>query len=963
MKQLVFSRYWICAGFLLFFNSLVWAQGPGTITTFAGTGQGGFSGDGGPATLAKLGRPAAVFGDLAGNTYIADAHNHRIRKVDASGIITTVAGNGTAGYSGDGGLATQASLNLPYGISVDNLGNIYIADQLNHRIRKVDTSGIITTVAGNGTAGYSGDGGPATAAGLNQPWDVYVDGSGEVYVADRLNHRIRKVDTSGIITTVAGNGTAGYSGDGVAATAASLKSPLGLLVDAQGILFIADDNNQRIRKVDLSGIITTVAGNDSRGYSGDGMLSTETSLNSPHDVYVDQVGNIFIADTDNDRIRKVASIIIAVPDTVAGYATQIEIPVRISNNYSDDVVSAELSISYRRGLLTPTGVSTLGTLAAGWSIETNVVPGMGDTDTLKIAMATDQDALSEEGMLARIDFEVADIRHPASSLLTLTHVLLNDGTPGNVATDGSVTLVGVDGTITSLPSEIIPRWSVGVSVYDVDEDWDVGTRDAFAVGVANGGQTETLMVIETGNSTGIYSGVIGTAFSLSFTSDDGIVQAQASDQIVFSYADSLDSNGDTQVQTDATDVLGGTDGAMRTTVVSQPGDTVRVRVSDADLSDAVAVDVTNPRTGETESIVLSQFTAGESYFYGRFFTDSQAGVVGDSTLEVAKGDVLGIAYADTLTANGGTATVSDDDEVVDPFGDAHANGSVQAFDAAQVLIHRLSTYSGGVGTLSGLDSLSANVDQGAPFGIIDGYDASLVLRKVVGLVDRFEVQAPDAANHPQPETTARPKKIPEERELTLRVGEGYVSVWADERSGIVSGEMTLEGRAGQAVLSEELSGFLSASRVVEDGVRIVFAGAGGVDGPGELLRVYGVEPESARLTRVRLNGGRLGVRTREGTGVVRSRRFALLGNAPNPFNPETSIGFELGEEGWVELTVYDVLGQRIRRLVAESLRAGVYRMVWDGRDVGGGAVSSGVYFYRLQAGQRFTEMRRMMLLK
>ena len=655
----------------------------------------------------------------------------------------------------------------------------------------------------------------------------------------------------------------------------------------------------------------------------------------------------------------------SLPDTTATYDEALQIPVRVDDTTGKEIVSAEVFLAYDGDLLTATGADATGTLLIGdWSVETNIVEGSGtNIDTVKMAMATDEDVLAGAGTLINVDFQVADIRHPASSPLTLTHVLLNDGTPENTVTDGSVTLVGVDGTITSLPSEILPRWSVGVSVYDVDEDRDSGIRDVFAVGVANGGQTETLVMMETGNNTGIFSGVIGTEFSLSPTSDDGIVQAQAGDPIVFSYADSLDSNGDTQERTDVTDVLGGTDGLIRTTVVSQPGDTVRVRVSDADLSDAVAVDVNNPRTGESESILLSQFTSGESHFYGRFFTEVQAGAVGDSTLQVAKGDILSITYPDTLTADGGTAVVVDDDEVVDPFGDAHPNGSVQAYDAAQVLLHRLSTYGGGAGTLSGLDSLSANVDQGAPFGIIDGYDASLVLRKVVGLIDRFEVQEADAVNHPQPETAARPKAAPEERVLSLRVGEDHVTLWVEERNGIVSGEVTLEGLVGQVMLSEELSDFLSVSRVLGDGVRVVFAGAEGVDGPGELLRVYGVGPESARLTRVRLNGGRLGVRTTAEVSATHPRRFALLGNAPNPFNPETAIRFELGEEGWVELTVYDVVGQRVRTLVAKSLQAGVHRVVWDGRDEGGALVSSGVYFYRLRAGERFTQMRRMMLLK
>ena len=569
-----------------------------------------------------------------------------------------------------------------------------------------------------------------------------------------------------------------------------------------------------------------------------------------HEIYaMDSDGANVVQLTDNTSVDVspvwfTANIPVAVslPDTVATYDQSLEIPVRVGDTTGQDIVSAELFLAYDGDLLTAVSAAATGTLLIGdWAIETNIVEGIAtNIDTIKMAMATDEDALTGAGTLIHVNFQVADIRHPASSPLTLTHVLLNDGDPENAPTDGSVTLVGIDGVITSLPAEILPRWSIGVSVYDIDEDRDIGTRDAFAVAVTNDTQTETLMMTETGPSTGVFSGVIGTVFSLAPTSGDGIVQAKAGDQVVFTYADSLDADGETEDRTDATDVIGGTDGLIRTTVVSQPGDTVRVRVSDADLSDAVAVSVANPRTGETESILLSQFTSGESHFYGRFFTGTQAGAVGDSTLEVAKGDTLTITYGDTLTANGGTAAVGDDDEVVDPFGDAHPNGSVQAFDAAQVLIHRLSTYGGGAGTLSGLDSLSANGDQSAPFGIIDGYDASLVLRKVVGLIDRFEVQAPDAVNHPQSETAARPKPVPRERRLALIPGEGYVSVWCADRSEIVSGELTLAGVQGQVVMGEELPAFLSMSRETRDGVRIVFAGAQSVSGPGELLRIRGV---------------------------------------------------------------------------------------------------------------------------
>src|SRR5439155_445403 len=307
------------------YGNVVYKVDPsGQLTTVAGNGTEGFSGDGGPATNAALSGPQGVYIDSAGNIFIADSLNDRIREVDAAtGIIHTVAGNGNFGFSGDGGPATSAELHSPSGVFGDSAGNIFIADSGNERIREVvAATGIIHTVAGNGNFGFSGDGGPAPDAELVTPSGVFVDISGNIFIADRDNNRIRKVvAATGNIQTVAGNGTFGYSGDGGPATSATINVPSDVYADSAGNLFVADSFNNRIRKVvAATGDIQTVAGNGIADFSGDGGLAASAALYLPLGVYVDGFGNIFIADSNNSRIREVVAATGTIR-TVAGNGT------------------------------------------------------------------------------------------------------------------------------------------------------------------------------------------------------------------------------------------------------------------------------------------------------------------------------------------------------------------------------------------------------------------------------------------------------------------------------------------------------------------------------------------------------------------------------------------------------------------------------------------------------------------
>ncbi|MGY4998852.1 NHL domain-containing protein [Streptomyces sp. 900105245] len=279
----------------------------GRISTVAGTGGAGYSGDGGPAGSAQVNWPRAMAVDSAGAVYITDTNNHRVRKITADGKICTVAGTGVAGFSGDGGPAVDARLHTPLGIAVDSNGVLYITDHGNHRIRRVTTDGKITTVAGNGVAAFSGDDGPAISARLNAPHGLAMDGAGGLYIADYGNHRVRKITADGKISTVAGKGVAGFSGDGGPAASAQLNGPVDVVVDSTGTLYVSEYNNHRVRKITADGQISLFAGNGVAAFGGDGGPADAARLYNPFGLAVDCVDTLYIADFVNNRIRRIAS--------------------------------------------------------------------------------------------------------------------------------------------------------------------------------------------------------------------------------------------------------------------------------------------------------------------------------------------------------------------------------------------------------------------------------------------------------------------------------------------------------------------------------------------------------------------------------------------------------------------------------------------------------------------------------
>ncbi len=318
----------------------------GTIATIAGTGSSGYSGDSGPAINAQLNRPSGVAPGPDNSVLIADLGNQRIRRIDSAGTITTIAGTGTQGYSGDNGPATNAQLSGPAGVAAGPGNSVLIADYVNNRIRRIDAAGTITTIAGTGSTGYSGDNGPAINAKLSLPLGVAAGPNNSVLIADTYNHRIRRIDAAGTITTIAGTGTPGSSGDNGPAINAQVESPFGVAAGPNSSVLIADTSNQRVRRIDAAGTITNFAGTGTSGYAGDSGPATNAQLSSPATVATGPGGIVLVADANNHRIRRIAP---------PGPTTCVMTDVRRANG--DGFDQADVTVQAPGGLLEITDVT------------------------------------------------------------------------------------------------------------------------------------------------------------------------------------------------------------------------------------------------------------------------------------------------------------------------------------------------------------------------------------------------------------------------------------------------------------------------------------------------------------------------------------------------------------------------------------------------------------------------------
>ncbi len=519
----------------------------GTIVTAAGDGTAGYAGNDGPALAAELNYPYGLAIDAADDLFIADANNKVVREVvKATGDIITVAGNGIAGYKGDGGSATAAELNAPDGLAVDSAGDLFISDKNNNVIREVEeATGDIITVAGNGTAGYSGDGGPATDAELDSPRGITIDSAGDVFIADCLNNVIREVvKATGNIITVAGDGTAGYNGDGGPASVAELNTPYGVAIDSAGDLFIADDAENAIREVvRATGDITTIAGDGTAGYSGDGGTATAAELNGPNGVAVDPAGDVFIADTGTNVIREVVTatgqIITVAGDGKEGYSgdngpatvAELDGPGRVVVDPAGEVFVADSNNSVVRELTPAVTVTVNGPVAvqvvitsaplgliAGMSGEFTVALedangdlGATSTKAQTINLSTNS---SEGGFLSSGGSPITSITIPSGQ--TSATVYYGDyqaGTPTLTASDSAFTTPAATQVETIDPSEtthfVVTTDFSGTDVAGTVGSVTVTAEDVYG-NIAGGGPDQYLGTVALGSTDSQLAGLPST---------------------------------------------------------------------------------------------------------------------------------------------------------------------------------------------------------------------------------------------------------------------------------------------------------------------------------------------------------------------------------------------------------------------------------------------------------------------
>lgn len=904
-------------------------QVTGDITTIAGG-----AGDGNIALATNFSAPNGVCIDRAGNLYIADTANHRVRKVEPDGSQRTIAGDGFGDnfglgrFAGDGSPAIQASLNAPRGVSVDSLGTVYIADTGNHRIRKVTPDGLITTVAGdgytnsNGTGRFSGDSGAAVSASLNNPTSLTITSNGTIYIADTSNHRIRKVTPGGIISTVAGTGTAGFLGDGTVATAANLNFPVSVCVDTSGVFYIADTSNHRIRKVALEGIISTVVGSGSAGFSGDGAAATTARVSFPYAVALDRFGSLYLADTGSHRIRKVG--VDGLISTLAG------------DGYAD---------------------------ASG--------PGRFAGDG---GQAT---AASLNGPRS-VTVDTAGVVYLADTANHRIRKITPNGVIESVAGSGNDPAAG-DGGLATAANLLFPS---SVFVYSPDGLYLADTANHRIRKITSGGTISTVAGDGYKGSDGLgrYAGDGGPATAASFSLPT-TVQVDLSGAIYVSDTSNhrirkISPTG-TVTTLAGSGVAGfsGDHGTATTARLSGPRGVFVDRYGTVFISDTSNHRIRKVTPG---GIITTVAGNGKAGYAGDGGPATEARLYAPTTLYV---DPLGTVYiADTynhrirkvtpdgmittvagdgfsfsngigrFTGDGGAATSSSlnypSDVVLDP------SGSLLIADAANHRIRKVAP--GGVITTLVGDGFT-NSDGSGRYGRDGGVAtaASLNFPRGLFLDESGDLHFADTSNK-------RIRKVFGDSFPTSEI-ESPASLTVVEAQGAIKIEWTIT----QTPTKFGFNVYRSAHPDT-DFVKLNDATITGQTQAFQYIDPQAVQsgqPYSYKLETIDITGAAKQFGPISIT-VPTPAEAELYQNAPNPFNPSTTIRFALNAPGKVSLRIYNMLGQEVVTLLNNTPKlAGFDSHSWNGLNSNGESVASGIYVYRLTTDAGFTLSKRLTLLK